>query len=474
MVFSSLVFLCVFLPVVFVLHTLIPSLKVRNALLIIASLVFYAYGEPIFVILMLLSSAVNYLGALLITHIKKSKPILIFNIIFNLGMLVLFKYTPFIISTINSVFSSKLPVPEITLPIGISFFTFQALSYVVDVYKKKVEVQKNYFNVLLYISFFPQLIAGPIVKYKDISAEIVNRSVTIDGVSEGLRRFIFGLGKKVIIANTMALVADNIFSAPQNEINIITAWLGALAYMFQIYYDFSGYSDMAIGLGRMFGFNFKENFLYPYGADSVQDFWRRWHISLSSWFKEYLYIPLGGNRKGKVRTAINRIIVFFFTGLWHGANWTFIIWGLYHGLFLLFEEYVPKIKRMPKIIRHIYTLLVVCIGFVIFRADNISQGFFMISRMFAGYGSSSSAMSLAIQQLTPWFVFVFVMAIILCAPLKSVTIKIRNNFDGSIKISQRTASAVQIVTYVIAFALLGWCMFRLSGDSYNPFIYFRF
>lgn len=474
MVFSSLVFLCVFLPVVFVLHTLIPSLKVRNALLIIASLVFYAFGEPIFVILMLFSSAVNYLCALLIAHIKKSKPLLIINIIFNLGMLVLFKYTPFIISTINSVFSSEIPVPEITLPIGISFFTFQALSYVIDVYKKKVEVQKSYFNVLLYISFFPQLIAGPIVKYKDISAEIVNRSVAIDGVSEGLRRFIFGLGKKVIIANTMALVADNIFSAPENEINIITAWLGALAYMFQIYYDFSGYSDMAIGLGRMFGFHFKENFLYPYGADSVQNFWRRWHISLSSWFKEYLYIPLGGNRKGKVRTAINRIIVFFFTGLWHGANWTFIIWGLYHGLFLLFEEYVPKIKRMPRIIRHIYTLLVVCIGFVIFRADNISQGFFMISRMFAGYGSSSSAMSLAIQQLTPWFIFVFVMAIILCAPLKSVTIKIRNNFEGSKKISQRTASAVQIATYVIAFAILGWCMLRLSGNSYNPFIYFRF
>lgn len=474
MVFSSLVFLCVFLPIVFVLHTLIPSLKVRNALLIIASLVFYAYGEPIFVLLMLFSSAVNYLSALLIAHIKKSKIVLIINIIFNLGMLVLFKYTPFIISTINSVFSSKIPVPEITLPIGISFFTFQALSYVIDVYKKKVEVQKNYFNVLLYISFFPQLIAGPIVKYKDISAEIVNRSVTIDGVGEGLRRFIFGLGKKVIIANTMALVADNIFSAPQNEINIITAWLGALAYMFQIYYDFSGYSDMAIGLGKMFGFHFKENFLYPYGADSVQDFWRRWHISLSSWFKEYLYIPLGGNRKGKVRTAINRIIVFFFTGLWHGANWTFIIWGLYHGLFLLFEEYVPKIKKMPKMIRHIYTLLVVCIGFVIFRADTVSQGFFMISRMFAGYGASSSAMSLAIEQLTPWFIFVFVMAVILCAPLKSVTIKIRNNFDDCTKISQRTAGVVQIVTYVIAFALLGWCMLRLSGNSYNPFIYFRF
>lgn len=475
MVFSSLVFLCVFLPIVFILHSVIPSLKVRNALLIIASLLFYAYGEPVFVLLMIFSSLINYISAVLISKNQKtSKAVLVINIVFNLGMLVFFKYTPFLVNTVNEVFSSKIPVPEITLPIGISFFTFQALSYVIDVYKHKVDAQKNYFNVLLYISFFPQLIAGPIVKYKDISNEICQRKVTADSACDGLRRFIFGLAKKVIIANTMAFAADNIFSAPGDKINLLSAWIGALAYMFQIYYDFSGYSDMAIGLGRMFGFNFKENFLYPYSADSVQDFWRKWHISLSSWFKEYLYIPLGGNRKGKARTCLNKIIVFFFTGLWHGANWTFVLWGLYHGMFLLFEEYVPKLKKLPKIIRHIYTLLVVCVGFVMFRADDVSQGFFMIGKMFAGFDFSSSSSVFALEQLTPWFIFAFAIAVLFCAPLKSITLKIRNNFEGCEKINTKGKTAVQIVVYLFAFVLLLWCMIRLSGDSYNPFIYFRF
>lgn len=475
MVFSSLVFLCVFLPIVFILHSVIPSLKVRNALLIIASLVFYAFGEPVFVLLMILSAVVNYLCALVIGKKEKIKRlVLIIGIVFNLGMLVFFKYTPFLVSTLGGISGMEIPVPQITLPIGISFFTFQALSYVIDVYRKKVDAQKNFFNVLLYISFFPQLIAGPIVKYKDISDEISERTVTIDGVSEGLRRFIFGLAKKVIIANTMALATDNIFAAPKSQINILTAWVGAIAYMFQIYYDFSGYSDMAIGLGKMFGFHFKENFNYPYAADSVKEFWRRWHISLSSWFKEYLYIPLGGNRKGRARTCINKIIVFFFTGLWHGANWTFVVWGLYHGAFLLLEEYVPKIKRLPKVILHIYTLLVVCIGFVIFRADNIGQGLYMISKMFAGFDFSNSAVSLGVQQLTPWFIFAFVMAVLFCAPLRKLTENVRSNFSECVKVSRKGANIIQLALYGVSLVLLCWCMMRLSGDSYNPFIYFRF
>ncbi len=475
MVFSSLVFLCVFLPVVFILHSIIPNIKVRNALLIISSLLFYAYGEPVFVLLMILSSAVNYLAAIFIDKSKKGKKVVLTaGVVFNLGMLVFFKYTPFFVNTVNDVFSLEIPVPQITLPIGISFFTFQALSYVIDVYRGKADVQKNFFNILLYISFFPQLIAGPIVKYKDISREINERTVTIDGACEGLRRFIFGLSKKVIIANTMAVAADNIFSANDAQINFASAWIGALAYMFQIYYDFSGYSDMAIGLGKMFGFHFKENFLYPYSADSVQDFWRKWHISLSSWFKEYLYIPLGGNRKGKARTCLNKIIVFFFTGLWHGANWTFILWGLYHGAFLLLEEYVPKIKKFPSVIRHIYTLLAVCVGFVMFRADSVSQGFSVISNMFAGFNNSAPAYSLALQQLTPWFIFCFAAAVLFCAPLKSLTLKIRNNFDGCEKVSAKTANIIQAAVYIIGFVLLCWCMIRLSGNAYNPFIYFRF
>ena len=400
MVFSSLEFLCIFLPAVFLLYTVIPVHKVRNGLLIAFSLVFYAYGEPVYVLLMILSSLVNYLCALWIGKSEKQKKLpLIIAIVFNLGTLVLFKYTGMFVTAFNSVTNLSVPVPDIILPIGISFYTFQALSYVIDVYRGEVGVQKNYFKVLLYISFFPQLIAGPIVKYRDIAEQIDNRSQSLEQIAQGLRRFVCGLAKKVLIANTMGQVADIIFAQSTSELGFLSAWLGAAAYLFQIYYDFCGYSDMAIGLGKMFGFTFKENFRYPYGARSVQDFWRRWHISLSTWFKEYLYIPLGGNRKGKARTALNRIIVFFFTGLWHGANWTFVLWGLWHGLFLLLEEYLPFLKKLPKVLGHIYTMLVVLLGFVVFRADTIGYGFGYIGRMFSFGSPGSYDMSLALRQL---------------------------------------------------------------------------
>lgn len=329
MVFSSLTFLCIFLPAVFLLYTLIPSLKAKNTLLIIASLIFYAYGEPVYVLLMIASSLVNYICALNCADRErtKSKVFLAAAIVINLGLLAVFKYTGMFVTSLNTLAGLKIPVPEIALPIGISFFTFQALSYVIDVYRGTVERQKNYFHVLLYISFFPQLIAGPIVKYRDISESIASREQNAKDVARGMRRFICGLCKKVLIANAMGQVADVIFSNDIAALSAFPTWLGAVAYLFQIYYDFSGYSDMAIGLGRMFGFRFKENFLYPYAATNIQDFWRKWHISLSTWFKEYLYIPLGGNRKGKARTVLNRLIVFFLTGLWHGANWTFVVWG---------------------------------------------------------------------------------------------------------------------------------------------------
>lgn len=405
---------------------------------------------------------------------KYKKFILIINIILNLGLLVFFKYTGFLAETINVIFGISIPIPAITLPIGISFFTFQAMSYVIDVYRGSVEAQKNFGKVLLYISFFPQLIAGPIVKYHHINKEIDNRVVTVQETAQGLRRFICGLGKKVIIANTMAQAADVIFSAQSSEINILTAWIGAIAYMFQIYYDFSGYSDMAIGLGKMFGFHFLENFQYPYGASSIKDFWRRWHISLSSWFKEYLYIPLGGNRKGRFRTCINKLIVFLFTGLWHGANWTFVIWGLFHGFFLLLEEYVPYIKKLPGFILHIYTLLVVCIGFVVFRADSIGQGVFFIGQMFSGFNMNQSSVSLAVQQMTPWFVFVLIAGIIGAAPIKALSDKIRNKLTGRDVVVLGKWRIVELSLYILSIILLCWCMIRLSGDAYNPFIYFRF
>ena len=473
MIFSSLEFLCVFLPVVFALYCLLPSIKVKNALLIVASLLFYAYGEPVYVLLMIASSFMNYGMARLIAKGEKRKKIfLVLAVVLNLGMLAVFKYADFAVDTVNGLLSTNIPLPGITLPIGISFFTFQALSYVIDVYWDRVEVQKNYFNILLYISFFPQLIAGPIVKYRDINEAIENRVMNADEIAKGLRRFICGLGKKVLIANTAGLVADHVFTAAHSKVNFVVAWIGAIAYLMQIYYDFSGYSDMAIGLGHMFGFRFKENFQYPYGADSIQEFWRRWHISLSTWFKEYLYIPLGGNRKGTARTCINRIIVFFFTGLWHGANWTFVIWGLWHGMFLLFETYCPIVKKAPKVIARIYTLLVVCVGFVMFRADTLTEGLFMIKQMFTGFSMDPASMSFAVQQLTPWFVVMLAAGIIGAAPIRKLVDHIRENVQPEVLAGKW--KTVQIVLYVASTVLLIWCMIRLSGSTYNPFIYFRF
>lgn len=343
MVFSSLTFLCIFLPVVLALYYLLPTLRIRNVLLIAVSLLFYAYGEPVYVLLMIASIIINYIfGRLLGTENKKKRQwILAIAVVINIGLLVVFKYLDMMVQTVNQLCGSEIPLVGLALPIGISFFTFQALSYVIDVYRREVEPQKNLWNVMLYISFFPQLIAGPIVKYHDIQEQIDNRNTDVKEIAEGLRRFIIGLSKKVLISNTMAVTADALFAAGAGELNILSAWIAAIAYMLQIYFDSSGYSDMAIGLGHMFGFRFLENFRYPYISANIQEFWRRWHISLSTWFKEYLYIPLGGNRKGKARTCLNKMIVFFSTGLWHGANWTFVLWGLWHGVFLLFEQVCP-------------------------------------------------------------------------------------------------------------------------------------
>ena len=312
MVFSSLVFLCIFLPIVFLGHTILPGIRAKNAMLLLASLVFYAYGEPVYVVLMIASALCNYLFALWIERFQDQKKwIVSVAVILNLALLVIFKYAGFLTESVNTMFGTGFPVPDIRLPIGISFFTFQAMSYVIDVYRGANKAQKNFGKVLLYISFFPQLIAGPIVKYHDVEQEIEHRTQSADGVARGIRRFIAGLSKKVLISNVMGMTADALFGAAAGTLGAATAWVGALSYLFQIYFDFSGYSDMAIGLGWMFGFHFKENFNYPYSSTSIREFWRRWHISLSSWFLEYLYIPLGGNRKGKVRTCINKFIVFY-------------------------------------------------------------------------------------------------------------------------------------------------------------------
>ena len=463
MVFSSMVFMCIFLPVVFILHCILPGIRLKNALLLLASVLFYAYGEPVYIILLFVSTLLNYFCACLIESSKYKKLILTLAVICNLGILVVFKYTDFILGTVNTLTGLHLPLPQIRMPIGISFFTFQAMSYVIDVYRGTTKAQKNYAKVLLYISFFPQLIAGPIVKYHDIAQEIDNRTQSLEGVSLGIRRFSAGLCKKVLISNTMGLVADQLFGASAGNINATGAWLGAISYMLQIYFDFSGYSDMAIGLGWMFGFHFKENFNYPYISGSIREFWRRWHISLSGWFLEYLYIPLGGNRKGKFRTVVNKMIVFLCTGIWHGAAVNFLFWGIYHGCFLMLEEYIPWIGRkgskLKAVFQHIYALLVVCIGFVFFRADTMSQGLFWIKEMFTGFTWNAAAMSFAVQQITPVFLVTLAGALIACCPV----IKTVNNKKWYAPFA-----------YVCSLLGLVVCMLSLASGTYNPFIYFRF
>lgn len=468
MVFSSLTFLCIFLPVVLALYYLLPTLRIRNVLLIAVSLLFYAYGEPAYVLLMIASIIINYIfGRLLGTENKKKRQwILAIAVVINIGLLVVFKYLDMMVQTVNQLCGSEIPLVGLALPIGISFFTFQALSYVIDVYRREVEPQKNLWNVMLYISFFPQLIAGPIVKYHDIQEQIDNRNTDVKEIAEGLRRFIIGLSKKVLISNTMAVTADALFAAGAGELNILSAWIAAIAYMPQIYFDFSGYSDMAIGLGHMFGFRFLENFRYPYISSNIQEFWRRWHISLSTWFKEYLYIPLGGNRKGKARTCLNKMIVFFSTGLWHGANWTFVLWGLWHGVFLLFEQVCP-VKKLPKVLAHIYALLVVCVAFVMFRADTFGQGMFMIGTMFGGWEFSSLQMAIVWEQLTPIFLVTLVVAVFGSAPF------IPKAAEACLA-RENLRKPATYFSYMASFVLLILCMLSLSSGTYNPFIYFRF
>jgi alginate O-acetyltransferase complex protein AlgI len=462
MVFSSPVFIFLFLPIVYLINLVLPK-RFSNGFLLLFSLIFYAWGEPLYVFLMIFSGLINFLLTLSMKEdSNRRKIVLIIAIIFNIGLLGLFKYADFLILTINGILKTSLPLLNLPLPIGISFYTFQTMSYVFDVYNHETSVQRNYFSLLLYITFFPQLIAGPIVQYHDIAKQIESRFVTLDKTAVGLRRFVVGLSKKVLLANAMAIIADTLYALPNSDISTVVAWVGAIAYLFQIYFDFSGYSDMAIGMGEMFGFHFKENFNYPYIATSMQDFWRRWHISLSSWFRLYLYIPLGGNRKGKARAMFNRIFVFFLTGLWHGASWTFVVWGLYHGIFLLLEQTLLQVQQWPKIVQRIYTLLVVLIGFVIFRAESFTQSLIFIQSMF----SFSSASSLASKELmiliTPLSILLFVISAIASTPIMK-NIKVKT--EGSI---------ASLLSYGFTIVLWIACLLSLAANTYNPFIYFRF
>ncbi len=473
MVFSSLSFLFLFFPVTFLLHTVVPNWKFRNALLIITSLVFYAWGEPLYVLLLLFSVVVNWALALAVAGREKGrKALAAVAVVWNIGLLVVFKYSGFLVQTVNGLLGMDWAVPGIRLPIGISFFTFQALSYVIDVYRDRDCVQRSLPRLLLYISFFPQLIAGPIVKYHDIREQLAARELSMDGSAEGLRRFLYGLAKKVLIANSMAVVADYVFALPGGSLTAFSAWMGALCYLLQIYFDFSGYSDMAIGLGRMFGFTFKENFNYPYAALGIKDFWRRWHISLSTWFREYLYIPLGGNRRGKARTFLNQMLVFAATGLWHGANVTFLVWGLFHGLFLVLESsrIIPVGKAaghaVSRLLVRIYTLLVVLVGFVVFRADSLSQALGYLGAMVAGGGSMALSAG-TLSYLTPWFCCVFLIGCITSFPVVPAARRALCVGSGGTRL-------YTVAGYGLSLLLFALCVLSLAADTYNPFIYFRF
>lgn len=464
MIFTSVTFLFLFLPIVFLTY-FISRDSVRNVVLLLASLFFYAWGEPIYVLIMLASIAVNYIAGLIIDRFHKKWAICA-GIVFNIGMLLVFKYSGFFVENINSLFQSNvLSNPNIELPIGISFYTFQALSYLIDVYRKTVNVQKNPLDFTLYITLFPQLIAGPIVRYSVIEKEIKTRQTTLDDIYAGSIRFVSGLAKKVLIANQLGAVADKIFALPQGELFFGISWIGIICYSLQIFFDFSGYSDMAIGLGRIFGFHFNKNFNDPYAATSIQDFWRRWHISLSSWFKDYLYIPLGGNRKGKIRTFVNQIIVFVLCGFWHGAQWTFIAWGLYYGLFLCFEK-IPAIndflKKLPKAISHIYSLLIIAVGWVLFRSDTMSQSWNYLGSMFGACGFMSNHYYFnEFMTTTSWIALIA--GIILCIPWKTI---IPKKISGS-AVAEVAKSSCMIILLMLSV------LFIASG-TYNPFIYFRF
>ena len=483
MVFSSIIFLFLFLPATLTLYFLVPN-RFRNLLLLCVSLLFYAWGEGFFVFIMLITIAVNYFSGLLLerfAHRQSSKLVLFGTVTLNLGLLVAFKYTNFILDNLNVLLSlfniESIELNPVHLPIGISFFTFQAITYVIDIYRDQSSAQKNPINMGLYIASFPQLIAGPIVRYHDIARQLVCRSVKVKDFGEGVERFTFGLGKKVLIADPMGIIVDQVFALTSQDLTTGVAWLGVVCLSLQVYFDFSGYSDMAIGLGRMFGFRFLENFNYPYISQSMQEFWRRWHISLSNWFRDYLYIPLGGNRSGSVRTYINLVTIFLFFGLWHGASWNFVLFGLYHGSFLVIERLRlinQSLKRLWLPLRVIYVNFIFIVGWPLFRTETIPDALTYWSAMF-GFAGGGMKGHIA-QYLDTEAKLIFILGVICSTPILPFMKKFRKTILGKPeRIALLRLYGVFEVTKmaVLLFVLLASVMCLASG-AYNPFVYFRF
>ena len=475
MVFSSVVFIFLFLPLTLAAYYLI-SHNLRNSVLLISSLIFYFWGEGKYVYVMIFYMFFNYVAGVVIEGFRGKRSdllataALVVSLIVNIGILIYFKYIAFIVTNLNKigeVFQTTINVPETHLPIGISFFSFQAISYIVDVFRRDVAAQQNIVNFSMYKAFFPQLIAGPIVRYRDVATQILDRNHSVEKFTDGFKRFTIGLGKKVLIANNVAAVADNMFKMTQQDLSSAYAWLGIVCYSFQIYFDFSGYSDMAIGLAKMFGFDFLENFNYPYISKSIKEFWRRWHISLSSWFRDYVYISLGGNRVGKYRCLLNLLAVFLLCGLWHGANWTFVAWGAWHGLFLVFERTSvgKRVEKLPRLIGIVYTNIVVLFGWVLFRSDSMHHAYHIFKALFFIQPVSP----LLIPSLDLSVIYAVLFGIVASTPLapeiKSLLLSTTNRtlklFGSFLDISW-------------AFLVFIVSMAYLANSTYNPFIYFRF
>ena len=461
MVFSSLIFLFFFLPAALFCYYIVPQnfIRVRNAVLLLFSLFFYFYGEPRLIGILIFSILMNYLFGLSMRSTYR-KPLLILCVIANLSLLGVFKYLNFFISTADSLFGLGIPVTGIVMPIGISFYTFQALSYVIDVYRREVPPQHDPFSLALYVSMFPQLIAGPIVRYHDVNVQLAVRKHSFAQFSEGISRFLFGLSKKVLLSNVFAQIADGVFKYAPSELSVAGAWMGAIGYTLQIYFDFSGYSDMAIGLGRIFGFRFNENFDHPYCADSVGTFWRRWHMSLTSWFRDYLYIPLGGNRGGTARTIRNLLIVWFCTGFWHGASWNFILWGLYFAAWLILERYVLRgvLEKTPAILKHLYTLIVVFVGWGLFAMVDLGVCGDYLAACFGGAPLWSGADLFRLRS------YAVTLAVLVLA----------STALGQRLWAKLPRQAEQLATPVLMGLSLVVCTAYLVDGSYNPFLYFRF
>lgn len=464
MVFSSLVFMFAYLPITLLAYYLVPR-QGRNIFLFIVNLIFYGWGEPKLVLLMVFNIFFNYLGGWLVdkyrADAKKKKLFLILTCVLDIGILAVFKYTGMITETLNMLPFLNIPELQISLPIGISFYTFQTMSYVIDVYRDDAPVSKNFINFGTYVALFPQLIAGPIVRYRDVAEQLVNRRETLEMFTKGVKLFMVGLAKKVIIANTMGTLTTNIF-ATTDENGVVGTWVGMIAYTFQIYFDFSGYSDMACGLGNMMGFEFLKNFNYPYIAKSITDFWRRWHISLSTWFKEYVYIPLGGNRKGVKRQILNLLIVWGLTGLWHGAAYNFVLWGLYYGLLLILEKFVLKkfLDRLPSFVQHIYTLFIIIIGWGLFYFTDVGQlGEFMVDLFNFGNGiCGDQAFNLIMSNLP-----MLIIAAVASTPLATM---LYTRFEHT--------RFMWIPETLYCMGILAVSTASLVNQSYNPFLYFRF